>query len=166
MELSTKQKLAHELKRLLIYTVFFTLFFWAFTTYRRLILGEHGIDYIAYVYSFVEALILSKIIILGEVIGLGKRYSGPPLIIPTLYNSIIFSLFVFAFTILEHIIKGWFKHQGVMQTLSELKFLDYTEIAARVFIMFFVFILFFAFLAVQNQLGEKKLFKLFFSRDK
>lgn len=156
-----KQKFSREMTRYCMYTAFFTLFFCAFSTYRRLILGEYAISYIHFGYSFVESLILAKVILIGEMFGLGERFSNKPLIIPTLYKTLVFTLFVLAFGIFEHFFMGFITGKNMTIVYQELIDKGIDEILMRMLVMFFVFILFFAFLEIGQVLGDNKLFNLF-----
>lgn len=162
-----KQRMLEETRRYFIYAAFFTLFFWAFGTYRRLILKQFDISYIHYGYSFVEALILSKIIILGQLIGLGKRFKNMPLIIPTLYQTFIFTLFVMAFDALEHFLIGALHHKSLDKLYIEFIENGVDLLLARIVVMLFVFVLFFAFLELDQAIGKNKIASLFLRyRDK
>lgn len=159
-----KEKIITEMWRYIAYSVFLTLLFSAFSTYRRLILGEYAISYIHYGYSIFEALILAKIILIGQSFGLGKRFDDKSLIIPTLYKTIVFTLFVLAFTVLEHFVVGHLTGKSSAEVYQEFVDKGIYETFARVYLMFFVFILLFAFFEIGRVLGENKLFKLFFQR--
>src|SRR5690242_11434243 len=104
-----KEKMLHELQKFALYFIFLAFFFSALTAYQRLILGEYSISYLHYGYGLIEALILSKIILIGEGLGLGEKYGSKPLIIPTLYKTIIFSFLVMIFSIAEHFITGFMR---------------------------------------------------------
>lgn len=160
-KIQLKQKFIHELRVFLFYFIFLTLFFWTFTMYRHLILKEFQISYIHYSYNFIEALVLSKMIILGQSLKLGERYSDRKLIIPTLYKTVIFSIFVLIFTILEEFVVGFIKGHSftaIYHTFSEI---GIYEISARVLVMFFVFVLLFAFLEIDRIMGGDNLINLF-----
>ncbi len=102
-------------------------------------MAEYHVGYFVYKYSLIEALVLGKIIIVGENLGIGERFSSRPLIFPTLYKTMLFALWVLIFGI-----SGRY------------------EILARLLIMFVAFIPFFAFREAMQALGEVKLFDLFF----
>lgn len=159
-----KDKFKDELRRFLSYSAFFTLFFWAFAIYRNLILEEYAISYLHYSYAFVESMILAKIIILGQVFGLGERFANKPLIIPTLYKTCVFSLFVLAFSILEHFVVGFFLGKRMSDITHELLSKGLDRILASLLVMFFVFVLFFAFLEIGRVMGDNRLFNLFVKR--
>lgn len=156
-----KKKILHELRLFLIYFIFLTLFLWTFTMYRRLILNEYQIGYLHYSYNFLEALVLSKIILIGQTFKLGERFSDQPLIIPTLYKTVIFSLFVLIFTIIEEFVVGYIRGKDFARIYQEFALIGFDEIVARVLVMFFVFILFFAFLEIGRVMGEDNLLNLF-----
>ena len=163
-----KQRFMHEMRLFFFYFLFIALFLIAFTTYTRLILGlfaANDIQYIHYGYDIVEALILAKILLLGEHFRFGERFANRALIIPTLYKTLIFSFFVLAFTFAEHFIVGFIEGHSFAKLYEE--FIDKSLYAtlAKLLVMFFVFILFFAFMEISRVLGEKKLYNLFFCRN-
>ena len=157
-----KQKLKHELHLYIFYTLFLFVFFCAFNLYRRLILMEYPISQLHYGYAFIESLILAKIILLGQTFGLGERFDNKPLIIPTVYKTIVFTLFVMAFGVLEHFLMGFVHHESAKVLYHKLFERGIYEILARDLVMLFVFILFFALLEIDRVMGEGKLFALFF----
>lgn len=162
-ETGIKSKVRHEVGIYVFYTVYLTLVFTAFTYYRHLILGEFGFDYTHYGYNVIEAAILAKIIMMGQVFKLGERFQDKPLIIPTLYRTIIFMVFVFLFSLLEDIVVEHFvKGEALPAILDKLINEGIYEILQRIWIMFFVFIFLFAFLEVERVLGENKVYNLFF----
>ena len=159
MKKEFKRKLGHELKEFLSVFLFLALFFSAFTTYRMLLLDEFHLRYFNYGSALVSALVLSKIILLGEYAHLGRRREGTALIVSTLYKSLVFGLLAAAFRILEEAIKELvFRKPSLLPvdngTISEL--------LARTLVMFCAFIPFFAFRETARVLGEGKLYELFF----
>jgi len=141
---------------------FLFFFFGAFTTYRRLILRQYDIDYFQYGYSLVEALILGKVVLLGEVFHLGERFRGKPLIVPTLYRTFTFSLLVLAFAVIEHFFTGFIHGHSFAASLQELTATTGAQIGAKVIVMFIAFIPMFAIWEISNLFEAGKLFELFF----
>lgn len=157
-----KQKIVNELFLMSIYFTFLSLFFCALTTYQRLILDEYSISYLHYGYGLIQALILSKIILIGKSLRLGERFIDKPLIIPTLYKAFIFSILALFFIILEHFITGYFEGISVAKVYQRFADKAFDIVLAKAVVVFLVFILFFAFLQIGSLIGENKLFKLFF----
>jgi hypothetical protein len=79
-----------------------------------LLLEQFEGKYFAYGTAFVNALVLSKIILLGEYLRLGKRQEHKPLIYPTFYKSFAFALLVAVFHILDDAVKGVLHGEGIV----------------------------------------------------
>ena len=56
--------------------------------------------------AVINALILSKIVLIGEYLRVGERQEHRPLIYSTLYRSFLFTCLVAVFHLLEDAIKG------------------------------------------------------------
>lgn len=158
------KKFYDEMVKFYIYALFFALFFTAFTIYRQLILEEYINSYWHLGSGVIQALIIAKLIILGEVLHLGKKYENAPLIIPTLFKAVIFSIFVLLLTVLEHFVVGYFTGKTWAVIYDHLIEKGIYEILARVYVMFFVFVLFFGFKETGRVIGDRRLYELFFKR--
>ena len=107
-----KKKIVHEVVEYWINVCYLTLVFAAFTQYRRFLLAAHDITYTNYGFAVIEALVLAKVIMIGEVVRLGRGLERKPLIYPTLYRTVVFTLFLAVFTLIEHTIKGLWTGRG------------------------------------------------------
>ncbi len=155
------KKLILMTSRYLIYALFLSLFLVAFTTYRRLILGEYQISYAHYGIGVIEAFILAKLIIIGQELKIGERLRYKPLIISTLYKTAAFMVFMFLLIMLEHFVIGYISGKNLASIYDEIFVKNLDEILARTLIMFFFFVLFFALLDIENVLGKGILYRLF-----
>jgi hypothetical protein len=138
------------------------LFFGAFAWYRRLVLAEYQINYLHYGVAVVEALVLAKVILIGDALHLGRRLEAKPLIIPTLYKTVVFSVFVGLFSVLEHTIGGLIHGKGLAGGFDELRSEGLYELLAQCLVTFFAFIPFFAFKELGRVLGVHRIRKLLF----
>ena len=159
-----KQKAVHEITEYFINFIYLACFFGLFTWYRRLILAEYHIAYLNYGVSFIQAFVLAKVIMLGDILRLRRRLQGRPLIFPTLYNTVVFTVWILLFIVLEHTVGGLLRRKGVAGGFEEIISLGGYELLARCMIVFFVFVPFFAFKELGRVLGEGKLRELFFRR--
>ena len=159
-----KQKFKHELIQYFFNVWFLLFFFGVFGWYRRFILDEYHISYLNYGTAIIEALVLAKVISIGDAIGLGRRFEDGPLIYPTIYKAFIYSCFVGVFSILEHVIGGLLRGKGVAGGWAELWSNGIYELLARSLVTFFVFIPFFTVRELTRILGEHKIFNLFFRK--
>lgn len=159
-----KPRIIHELREYAVNVVYLALFFGAFTWYRRLILAEYGISYVHYGVALVEALILAKIVMIGDVLGLARKLEEKPLILTTLYDTLVFSLWVVVFSLVEHMVVGLVRGEGLRGGVDELMRQGAYELLARALVMFFAFIPFFAFREMERVQGEGRIWALFFRK--
>ena len=69
-----RRRLAHEFERYLAVTVFLFFFFGSIITYQRLILAAYDISFLDYGWALIKALVLGKVILIGEFLGLGNIF--------------------------------------------------------------------------------------------
>jgi len=158
-----KKKIFHELVEYWINVIYLTLVFAAFTQYRRIILAAHDVTYTNYGFAVIEALILAKVIMIGAVLRLGRGLEKKPLIVPTLYKTVVFTLFCGVFTVLEHAIKGLWTGTGFMGGIAEF-FGKGHELLANSLVVFVAFFPFFGVKELGRVLGQDKIQALFFRR--
>lgn len=159
-----KEKIFHEMAEYWIIVIYLTLVFAAFTQYRRLVLAVHDITYTNYGVAVIEALILAKVVMIGDVLRLSRGLEQKPLIYPTLYKTVVFTIFCGIFTVIEHGIKGLWRGEGLAGGLFELFGKGHHELLANSLVVFAAFIPFFAFRELGRVLGEGKIMSLFFRR--
>ena len=160
-----KKKLLHEMKVYWVFVGYLSLVFAAFTQYRRLILADVGITYTEYGVALIEAFIFAKVIMIGDVLHLGRGLEHRPLIFPTLLKTAIFTLFVGIFVFIEHAIKGLIKGKGAVEGVMEFLGKGPYEVPAGGLVIFAAFIPFFALREVGRALGgEGKLLALLFMK--
>jgi hypothetical protein len=157
-----KSKALHEAKEFFWIFVYLWLCFGVFILYKSLILAEHQIDYAGYGLALVKALVLGKVILVAEGLHLADRHKDKPLIYPTLYKSVVFFVLLVLFSILEKVVRGFFEHKAITESLSELGGGSLPAILAGALVMFVVLVPFFAFREIGRVLGQNKLYDLFF----
>jgi hypothetical protein len=161
---SLKEKIFHEMAAYWINVGYLTLVFAAFTQYRRFVLAAHDITYTNYWVAVIEALILAKVVMIGDALRLGRGLGQKPLIYPTLFRTVAFSLFVVGFTLTEHLIKSLWMGKGFTGGLVGFLGKGSHELLAGCLVVFVAFIPFFAFKELGRVLGEGKIWTLFFRR--
>jgi hypothetical protein len=157
-----KEKALEELKLYWIVTLFLALMFGAFTTYRRLILGDVGVSYGHYGAGIIEALVIAKIILLGDAMKLGRGIEKYPLIYAVLTKAVLFGILVGVFHVCEHAIEGLIHGETWSGILSHpFKAQTSNELLAQTIAMIVTFIPFFALWEVGRVLGHGKLSAMF-----
>jgi hypothetical protein len=162
---SLKGRVRHELRAYLMITLFFTVVLSVFNIYRRLILGEAGVSYSHYGISLIEALILAKIVLIGDAMNL-KRFASSRRSVFELavLQSILFAVLVWLFSILEHVVEGLIRRMNWAQIAHAIVQHGLHEMVARLIMMFAAFLPFFALWELRLRLGPRRFFDLWFSR--
>jgi hypothetical protein len=162
---SLKQKLTHEAKELLGIFLFLVVFFEAFGIYRVLLLREFQLEFVRYAAPIVSALVLAKVILIGEFAGLGKRSEQQRLIISTIYKAFVFGLLAVGFHVLEEAVRALVHHKGLAEAFEVLRTASGRyELLGQCLVLFCAFIPFFAFRETRRVLGGSRLYDLFFRR--
>ena len=160
-----KEKLLHEVKVYWFYVAYLTLVFAAFIQYRRLILADAGIAYTEYGFAVINALVLGKVIMIGDVLRLGRGFEHKPLIYPILLKTVVFTFFIGLFVLGEHAIKGLITGKGVVEGVMGYLDKGPYEVLAMGLVVFAAFIPFFALREVGATLGgEGKIVALLFRK--
>jgi hypothetical protein len=159
-----REEVVEETRRYIVYWVYLAMMFMAFITYRHLVLAEYDISYVNYGYALLQALILAKVILIGEAFHFGETLSGRelPLIVPTLYKSVMFGLLVAVFFVLEKLLEGAIHRRDLAQIGADIVSKGRNEIIGHVLIMTVSFIPFFAFRELGRALGGVDIIDLFF----
>jgi len=159
-----KQKVAHEIVEYAFNFVYLAFFLVAFTWYRRLILAEYGISYANYFVPLVEAAVLAKVIMVGDMMRLGRGLERTPLLLPTLYRTLVFSALVAVFSVLEHTLGASIHGKSLTEGLAEIASKGRYELLAQFVVIFAAFVPFFAFKELEGVVGQEKLRGLFWGR--
>ena len=154
----------HEVSEYWMNVCYLALVFATFTQYRRLILASHDITYTNYWVALIEALILAKVIMIGSVFRLGRGLEGKPLIYPTLYKTVVFTLFVGLFALGEHAVKVLWQGEGLTAGLAHFFGRGPHELLANSLVVFVAFVPYFGVKELGRILGEDKIRALFFRK--
>jgi hypothetical protein len=156
-----KRTIVHELIEYWINFGYLAFFLVAFTWYRRLILAEYQVHYTNYWFPLIEAAVLAKVIMLGDLVRLGRQMENKPLIFSALFRAVMFSLWVAIFSVLEETVRGLLHGNGLMGGIEEMVSRGWYELLSRCVVIFAAFIPFFSFKELERVLGPEKLRGLF-----
>jgi p-aminobenzoyl-glutamate transporter AbgT len=154
-----KQKAAHELKDFAWISLYLAFFFCALSTYAMLLLRKYEINYLNYTFAIINALIIAKIILIGEWARLGRKVEARALYQAVLYKSVVFGLLVFGFHFVEEFVKRLIHGLPAGTVVHDIHFDD---LIGRSIVIFCAFIPLFAFRELGRVMGEDKLHALFF----
>ena len=159
-----KKKVVHELIEYWINFAYLAFFLVAFIWYRRLVLAEYQVQYTDYWFPVIEAAVLAKVIMIGDYLRLGRGLEQKPLILPALYRTVMFSVWVGFFSVLEGTIRGLLHGKGLASGIEEIASRGWDELLSRCVVIFVAFIPFFSFKELERVMGPEKLRALFWRR--
>jgi hypothetical protein len=160
-----KQKIAHEFKEFLIVFLFLAPFFLSFEGFKISLLHEPGNSLFKYGLALINALVLSKVILIGELVGLGKKSEHKPLIVSTIHKAGMFTLLYVIFRMVEHAIRGLVRGEAFLSALHSLAIVEKGVILARALTVFFAFIPLFALFEIRRVMGEDDFLSLLMGRE-
>ena len=156
-----KQKAKHELQELLVIFFYLAFFLCALVTYSMLLLREYHVRYLEYAFALINALVITKVVMIGEYVNVGKRGESKALVLSALWKAFVFTLLVLAFHVVEEIIKRLIHGDAMAEASRNLRF---DELAGRCLVVFCVFIPFFAFREFRRVMGEEEFKALVFGK--
>src|SRR5208283_3595724 len=100
-----KQKAKHELREMLELSLYLAFFFCALAAYDMLLLNEYHVESWNFAFALINALVITKVIMIGEYAKLGRKHENKPLLVSAVWKAFVFGLLVYAFHIIEEGIK-------------------------------------------------------------
>jgi hypothetical protein len=162
---SLKERALDETKKLLEMFVYLFLLFGVLSVYEWIILAKHQISYRPYGFAIINALVLAKVMLIADDLHLGSRFfKDRPLIYPILFKSIVFTIVLISFHIVEHVIAGVWDGRTIIQSIPDFSGGDLKGILAVGMVMFVALIPFFAFKEIGRGIGKRELYSLIFKR--
>jgi hypothetical protein len=156
-----KQKAKQDFKEFIIISAYLAFFFCALTTYTMLLLRKYDVNYLNYGFAIINALVIAKVILIGEMVHIGTGAESRPMYQSVVYKAFVFGLLVLAFHFLEEFIKRLIHHRPFGAVWNDIHFDD---LIGKSLIVFCTFIPLFAFIELRRIMGEKAFYSLFVSR--
>jgi hypothetical protein len=152
-----KKKAMHELMELIWLSVYLAFFFCALATYSALLLHEYHVQYFMYSVALINAVVIAKVILIGEYAHLGRRYEKYSIATAAIIKAFLYSLLVLAFHFLEEAIKRIIHGEPFGTAFREM---HTYELLGRAVLVFCTFVPLFAFRGIRSALGETEFFNL------
>jgi hypothetical protein len=156
-----KQKIKHELWEMTWLFLYLAFFFCSLVVSDTLQLKQYEIASWNLGFALLNALVVTKVIMIGECAKLGQRHEDKNLVISTFWKAFVFGLLVFIFHIIEEIVKRLIHGSDIAQASRELRI---DQFAARSIVVFCTFIPLFAFREFRRVMGEKEFRDFVFAR--
>jgi hypothetical protein len=158
-----KQRAVNEAKRFVIIFLYLWVLFSLFALHKSIILDEPSLS-LGQGFAIVNALVLAKIMLIGEVFNLADNLKSKPIIYPVIFKSAVFAVLLMGCHALEEIGVRLWHGASLAGSVSDLGGGTGIRIFMIGLIMFVVLMPFFAFSEIGRDLGEHELYRLFFVR--
>lgn len=161
-KVSIGKRVTDELLEFVAIAAYLYISFTAVLFLKAAILKAEGVLFAPFGFAAVKALILAKFASIGHALHLGERFKNYPLIVPTLYRSLVFLLLLSVLSIIENVIAGLIHDEKISSALAEMGGGTPSQMIATIFVMFLILIPFFAFRVLGEAVGERNLVQVFF----
>jgi len=158
-----KEKIKHELREMLWLFLYLAFFFCALVAYDTLLLKQYEVEYWNFGFALLNAAVITKVIMIGEYAKLGTRHEGKALFISAVWKAFVFGLLVFAFHVVEEIVKRLIHGADVQHASQDLRFEQFT---GRAIVVFCTFVPLFVFREFRRVMGEEEFNSLVFGAGK
>jgi hypothetical protein len=115
-----KSRAVHELREFAAMFLYLLMPLSLFVFHRAIVLKERGIDYQFSGLALIEALVLAKVMLVAEGLGLGNWWRSRPLIWPILAKSISFAALFLVIHEAEEGLKGVLHGKGFVESLPSI----------------------------------------------
>ena len=160
---SMKQRAELEFEKLGVIALYLFLTLTALGIYKRYVLRGFEVFNFKLGYNAVEALILGKVILIGDLMHLGKGFNGYPAAVPTAVKALLFSVLAAIFSVLEVFVEKIFHDGDADAAWRDVVALDRGHLAVETVVAFLLFIPLFAMWEIAGDMGEENLIKRFFA---
>lgn len=159
-----KAKLVEEIKRFVGIFLYLWLVFGLLSVHKSMVLSQEHLDYVEHTFAVINALVFAKVLLLGEHFHLGRRFEHRPLIYPILHKSLIFSVVLISFHMVESVAVGMVRGNSFADSLPPLLGWNPKGLLGVGFTCFVLLLPFFAFREIARVIGHDKMRELLFGK--
>jgi hypothetical protein len=153
-----------EFKQLAVIVLYLWVIFGIYVLCETVVLAKQHVNFLSHGLAFINALALSKALLLGEDLDFANRFKGGPLIYPIVYKALAFAILLVAAHIGESMLVGLWHGESAAKSLPLVGGGTLKGFICVVALMFVSLIPFFAFREIGRVIGEDKLWELLFKR--
>ncbi len=162
---SIRESMTGIFKRMLVIALYLGVLLSLFAIHRYLLLNDGGLaSHIGF--SFLNAMALAKVILVGQELQIGDKFRKSALIYVILAKSAIFAVLLLVFRIIEEAVIGAVEGKNIYDAIFHghpgLEHNKFQVIVLSCIIMFFALMPFFAYLEFEHVLGDQRLRALMF----
>lgn len=160
------RRVRSELTEYLAIAGYLAVCFAALLFYKAAILESEGIEAFRLGFAIVKALILGKFVLILEHLKIGKIKAVRILALNILKNALLFTVLLIVLSAVEEVIAGFIHGETALAALKDFGGGTRPEALATAFLMFLIFLPYFAYRDIAASLGEDRLLRLLFTRQR
>src|ERR1700759_908280 len=149
-----KQRILHNFKEVAAMFLYLWLLFALFTYHKALVLAQHNIDYRPFGVAFINAFVLSKVMLVAEELQIGTFFRRRAPIFPVLHKSLLFAIIFICFNVAESVVIGLWKGKSIGESIHRVGGGTPGEFAVGALIITVALIPFFAFRELSRLMGK------------
>lgn len=153
-----EKRIAQEFRQLALLTAYLAVFFCVLDTYSLLLMQRFHISYFAYGAAVINAVVLAKVILIGEAIHAGTRFEEKALLYSAIWKTFVFGWLVFVLHLLEEMLKHLVHTQSVAAAFHDVR-LD--DLLMRTIVIVCAFVPLFVFRELRRVIGGDRLRDIF-----
>ena len=150
-----KQRVFHGMREGLVIVSYLFVVFTLFDIHKSVILAEHQIDFVEFGLNFINASALAKVILVGQQLNLADQFRDAPLIYPTLLKSLVYTVLLACFKIVEAAIVGRYLGRSFGESMAAFAGGSWKGLLSLTVVLFVVLIPFFAFGELRRVFGDR-----------
>lgn len=159
-----KAKVVDEFKRFVVIFLYLWVVFGLLSIHTSMVLSQRHLDYAEHTFAIVNALVFAKVLLVGEGLHLGRRFEDRPLIYSILHKSLVFSVVLISFHLVESVSVGMWHGNTLAESIPPLFGWSPKGLLAVGFTCFVLLLPFFGFRELARVIGREKMRALLFGK--
>jgi hypothetical protein len=152
-----KERASQEFRRFLVIFFYLWVVFGLLSIHKSIVLSQHHLDTEEHAFAIINAFVFAKVLLVGEQLKLGTRFSHRPLIYPVLYKCLVFTVVLIVFHIVESVAVGLWHGHTFVESLPPMIGWNPRGLLAVGVICFVLLLPFFGFREVARVIGRREL---------
>jgi len=118
--MSFKARLLHEIRAVVMVTLFFLAWLGVLMLLKVLILEDYQIRFRGFSMVLVGALVLGKVVLVLEHVSLGSWLRGHPVLVEVVFRTLLYAFGAFIVLLLEKALESRHEHGGFVNALENV----------------------------------------------
>lgn len=159
-----KGSISEEFKRFLLIFIYLWIVFGLLSLHTSLVLSQRHLNYQEHTFAIINAFVFAKVLLTGEHLHFGTRFSRKPLIYPILHKCFVFTVLLISFHIVESVVVGIWHGDTIQNSIPPMLGWNPKGLLAVGVICFVLLLPFFGFREIARVMGRREMWALLFCR--